>query len=70
MEFCCRNDSIVWGDQFPVYDATCVAKIEFSGIYGLQNSLYHDIEQFIMGYGKILHYYHTDSSSWLIWKSS
>ena len=40
------------GDQFPVYDATCAAEIELGGIYGLQNSLYHDIDSLLWFMGK------------------
>ena len=50
MEFCCENDSIVVGrstSSIPVYDATCVAEIELGGIYGLQNSLYCDIDSLL-----------------------
>ena len=46
LEFCCREY------QFPVYDATFVAEIELGGIYGLQNSLYHDIDSLLWFMGK------------------
>ena len=38
---------LLQGDHFPVYDATCAAEIESGGIYGLQNSLYCDIDSLL-----------------------
>ena len=35
-----------------MYDATCVAKIELGGIYGLHNFLYRDIDSLLWFMGK------------------
>ena len=43
---------LLQGDQFPVNHATCVAEIELGDIYGLQNSLYHDMDSLLWFMGK------------------